>query len=500
MERTLKERKKQNPHKYFVPNGKVEQFIKMVGSGDVFVSLLSAANGEGKTAGGANILAHILWGQSGNKWFEEERFDWEYEKEGFCQSGTRKATDLPLFKDFPFPRQGRIVSDPTTVKEIIVPELKKWFPKGRYDNKKSGKNYKYNWWTDTGFKFELMTYEQDVSEFESATLGWAWFDEPPPLAIFKATVARMRRGGIIFITATPLMGSAWMYDHIMTYKGDKQGQRDFVQADIEDNCIEHGIRGILKHKDIERMVAEYDEEDKQARIHGKFHHLVGIVFKKFNRKVHIIKPFEITKKDYVVFEALDPHPRNPDAVMWLAVDKKGTKFIVDELYGVFTTGELANRINKKADRYRIEMRLADPSAFVEDKHQDNPGEQTLAAKLWDLGLEYQKATKDRTRADRRIKDALDYEERGEEIIVAPELYVFDTCKRTIWELEHLVWDEWRGTAAERKSPKEKPVDKDDHEIEDLGRILVQEPVFFPMPRMERRSISIKTKENLDPFA
>ena len=431
----------------------------------------------GKTAAGVNILAHIMFGPSGNKYF-----------------------DLPLFNDFEYPKRGRIVSDPTTIAETLVPELKKWFPQGRYQAKKSGKNYEYNWRTDTGFRFEVMTYEQDVKEFESATLGFAWFDEPPPLAIFKATVARMRMGGIIFITATPLTGSAWMYDHILTYKGDAKDQRDFVEADIEKNCIEHGIRGRLNHKDILRMIAEYNEEDKQARIWGKFHHLIGIVFKNFNKKIHIIKPFDIAKKDYVVVEALDPHPRNPDAVMWLAVDRKGTFFVVNELYGTFITSELIERINKKADRYRVEMRLADPSAFEEDKHQDNPKEQTLAAELWDSGLEYQRATKNRERADRRIKDALDYEMVGKEIIVAPELYIFDTCKRTIWELEHLVWDEWRGKIAERKSPKEKPVDKDDHCIENLGRILVQEPTFIPMPKKDFKGREVKTKKDLDPFA
>ena len=467
----------QNPQKYFIPNGKVEQFIKLVGNNETFVCLFSAANGVGKTAAGSAMLAHLLFGPSGNKYF-----------------------DLPLFNDFPYPKRGRIVSDPTTVTQTLIPELKKWFPSDRYKPTKSGKNYEYNWRTDTGHKFEVMTYEQSTKEFESATLGWAWFDEPPPLAIFKATVARMRKGGIIFITATPLMGSAWMYDHIMTYKGDKQGQRDFVYADVEDNCIDHGIRGILKHEDIERMIAEYDEDDKQARIHGKFQHLTGIIFKNFDRKVHIIKPFHITKKDFIVVEALDPHPRNPDAVMWVATDKNGTKFIIDELYGSFNTQELAYRINRIADRYRLELRIADPAAFVEDQHQLNPQEQTLAGRLWDLGLEYQKATKDRRASDRRIKDALDYEMKGEDLIVAPELYIFDTCKRTIWEIEHLVWDDWRGTAAERKSPMEKPVDKDDHMIENLGRILVQEPEFRMMPRPEFSRSTIKTTKRLDPYS
>lgn len=67
------------------------------------------------------------------------------------------------------------------------------------------------------------------------------------------------------------------------------------------------------------------------------------------------------------------------------------------------------------------------------------------------------------------------------MLKAPELYFFDTCVRAIWELEHYQWEDWRGKAAERKSPRERPMDKDDHEIECIGRILVQQPMFHPMP-------------------
>jgi len=471
LERSLAIRRKLNPHKYFVPNGKVEEFIQMVGGNKVFVSLLSAANGVGKTAAGTNIIAHFMYGQSGNKWFE----------------------GLELFDKFPFAKQGRIASDPTTIKETIVPELKKWLPYGRYKHDKAGKNYDSIWKTDTGWKFDLMTYEQSSKEYESATLGWAWFDEPPPFEIFKATVARMRTGGIIFITATPLTGSAWMYDHILRYKpvgkdSKDLRQRDYIEADVEANCIGHGIRGRLKHSDIEKMIAEYSEDDKQARIYGKFHHLVGIIFKRFDRKVHVIKPFKITKEDYVVVEALDPHPRNPDAVMWVAIDRKGNKYVIDELYDTFTTSQLSTEIKNKADRYRVVKRIADPAAFVEDKHQINPTESTLAGELYNkYDLDYEKATKVRARSDRRIKDALDYELKGKEMLIAPELYFFSTCTRSIWEMEHYQWDEWRGVAADRKSPMEKPMDKDDHEIENLGRILVQEIGFTPMRKSNRSS-------------
>lgn len=188
----LKRLKTEERYRFYVPNGKVADFIGLVGSGKVFVALFSAANGVGKTACGVNILAHFMF-ECDCKWF-----------------------DYPLFKKFPFNKKGRIVSDPTTVKEKIVPELKLWFPKGRYETSNAGKNYEYKWKTKTGFEFDLMSFEQEEKEFESVDLGWAWFDEPPPQEIYKATVSRMRRGGIIFITETPLTGSAWLYDSFLT--------------------------------------------------------------------------------------------------------------------------------------------------------------------------------------------------------------------------------------------------------------------------------------------
>lgn len=191
-------RHKQNPHKYYVPNGKCEDFIRMVGSGKHFVNLFVAGNGVGKTCLAVNTLAHIVFGKSGNKYF-----------------------DYPLFNKFPYPRRGRIISDPTTIQSTFIPELKKWLPPGRYKTNKKSKNYEYSWVTDTGFSWDILSYEQDPKEFESATLGFAIFDEPPPYSIFKATVARMRLGGIIIVVFTPLIGSAYFYDEIVTHPDTK---------------------------------------------------------------------------------------------------------------------------------------------------------------------------------------------------------------------------------------------------------------------------------------
>lgn len=471
-------------YRYYEPTGKGEEFIDEFASGDNFIILYSAANGVGKTATCSNILAHLFWNTGENEYFNGK-----------------------LFKEFPFKKTGRIVSTPTNIEKNIIPEMKTWFPRGRYKTGKGNKKFESIWKTDTGWEFDIMTYEQDAMEFEGVTLGWAWFDEPPPEAILKATISRMRKGGIIIIGATPLAGSAYLYDAfakgnidvditsqesgaVMKY----QRKVGYIEADIESACREHGVRGHLKHENILQMIAEYSEDEKQARIYGKFQHLVGMVFKQFSRKIHVIPPFNIDLRNYCVYEFLDPHPRNPDAVMWVAVDSKGTKFVVDELFIKVTSEEdLASRVKAKASQYRIIRRMADPSAFVANQHNDEG--KTLADKLSSYGLSYMPATKQRAMADRRITTALQYVEINGYMQKAPELYVFDTCQRTIWELEHYRWQEYTGKSADLHNPKEKPVDKDDHMIENLGRCLYNEPQFIhytvPAP---------VEAPNLDPYA
>lgn len=180
-------------YRFYEPNGRVEQFIKMVGSGNHFINLLIAGNGVGKTAAMSNVLANI------------------------CFDPKNKYFNYPLFTDFPFLKKGRIISDPTTITEAIIPELKKWFPAGQYQTYKEKKSYEYRWVTNTGFEFDIMTTEQDVKEFESANLGFCLIDEPCPELIFKATVSRMRRGGVIISGFTPLKGSAYYYDEFVAH-------------------------------------------------------------------------------------------------------------------------------------------------------------------------------------------------------------------------------------------------------------------------------------------
>lgn len=487
LDRELVRRMEQEKYLFYEPSGKGEEFIDAVAGLDNFITLFSAANGVGKTATAINILAHTFWNTGENEYFLGN-----------------------LFTAWPpdWPKKVRIISDPTNLEKNIIPAMEEWFPHGRYQRWKGNKKFYSIWKTDTDWEIDIMTYEQAPREFEGPTFGFIWCDEPPPEAIYKANISRLRKGGIMMLTGTPLAGSAYLYDAFATGNVEvditlPNGEVTkymrkvaYVEADVESACKIHGVRGHLEHSAIEAMIAEYDEDEKQARIYGKFQHLVGMVFKKFDRKIHVIPPFPINKRDFCVVEYIDPHPRNPDAVLWVAIDRYNQKYVIDELFtSPDDVDELVGSITGHNANYRVLWRKGDPSMFNVNQH-DQDGK-SLGDRMSDRGLTYEPASKRRADADRRIAEALAFLEIKGNIVKPPELYIFSTCQRLIFELEHYRWDEHTGKSADKHGKKEKPIDKDDHMIENLGRALLDDPQYRPLERYVNNTQSTGVTRNSD---
>lgn len=479
-------RKDNNPAKNYIPNGRAEEFIKQIGQDQFFVNMLIGANSVGKTATGANILANIIFPDTKNEYFR-----------------------YPLFEKFPYLKKARIISDPTTLKEKIIPELKKWFPRSeasripeaKYETAKEGKNYESKFKTSTGWEIDLMSNEQDLKEFESVDLGLVWIDEPMPKDRFMATIARGRLGMIMIWTLTPLFSAAWIKEWVDEKQSESNEIVNFIEAEMEDNCKVHGIRGILEHKTIKIMASSYPEDEKQARVFGKFGHLIGRVHKNFKRRIHVIKPFPLNEKDFTTYKALDPHPRVADHVLYLSVDRKGTKYLTGEVISEGSVRELHARMIKYEEsmKFRIEGKIIDPSAFNDDQHRD---QKSVGSQLFDLGDIYVRGSKDLMAGIKRTNDAFDYEEKGNNLVRPPELFIFDTCTVTIRQLEEYVWQEWKGPSKDSKQPRGVPRDINDHQPENLHRLLLSEPVHIPYQlRQDRYSgpTEEQEEEELDPY-
>lgn len=270
---------------------------------------------------------------------------------------------------------------------------------------------------------------------------------------------------------------------------------------ITGNCLIHGVRGILEHVNIQRMVDAFPEDEKQARAFGKFGHLIGKVHRDFRRKIHVIKPFSVDERKYTTYMALDPHARTPDHILYLSVDKFGRKYVTGEIVSEGLVKMLYERIKafESAMHYRIETRLIDPSAYNDDQHKT---ERSIGQQLYDLGLTtFIKGSKDLMAGIKRTNDALHYELKEGTLIKQPELYVFDTCTVAIKQLENYVWQEWKGSSKDDKKLNAHPKDKDDHQCENLHRLLLHEPSFVPYEAMSANRYQDYQNEikELDPY-
>lgn len=275
--------------KFFVPNKAQELLIHTIGFYRPFVTIFSAANGVGKTALAANVAANLIFGPQ-----------------------IHQFAQFDLFRDWQFPKRIRYVTDPKLVEEIGPwhTEISTWWPKGKYLAAKAGKQW-YSVYKAGPWLLDVMTYDQAVKDFEGATLGVAIFDEPPPQQIWNATVSRLRKGGLILVFMTPLTGAAWFFDKIVP-----QYQNSTIYADIEDNCIDHAKNGQLKHADIERMVAAMDPEEVEARAHGKAMALAYLIYKTFDRRIHVTPEPIIPAPGAQVWQIVDPHIDKPFACIW----------------------------------------------------------------------------------------------------------------------------------------------------------------------------------------
>lgn len=290
----------------YTPNGKFEEALKKLDlptwePGQVNIFVIRANNRAGKTTFITNLIAYMTEGFQ-NKWFDQ----------------------IDYLRSMKRPNRGRIYTTINAAKTTYQDIIKEWFPKADFTAKQGGYVFNSEFTSKKGSKFDLFTFDRDPKENESLHLDWAVIDEPMPYKLWTGTKSRLDTGGPIFFVFTALEGSSWVRYEIE--KIERMGKDVFVtEIDAEDCCKIHGIRGHLAHAYIESLAADCDEDELSARVHGKYIHLAGTIFKKFSRNVHVIKemPEHLKQwwkdKDYTLVQITDPHDRKPFALGWYAV-------------------------------------------------------------------------------------------------------------------------------------------------------------------------------------
>lgn len=404
---------------FYDPNEPIAKLVNLIGSTPNLVYVLSAANGVGKTVALVNIARALMFGAD-NKFF-----------------------DYPLFKDWQYPKRIRFVSEVSQIKDggPLPTEIEKWWPKGQYSAGRNGQGYNAIYraqdWT-----MEVMTYDQLPSQHEGANLGLVLFNEPPPQNLWTPNISRLRAGGFAVVGMTPLTEAGWFFDEVVPRHEDF-----IVYADVETACIDHGIRGHLEHAQIVRMISEYSEDEREARIEGKAMYLKGLIFKSFNPQVHMLRDTVQVGPGATIYQVVDPHADKPFACIWAMVSPNGDITIIDEWPNQdfnkwhncqLTIKDYASIFRDKESGLNIHKRIIDRH-FADVRSAVN--KRTLREELRDdVGLDFYPSYQAQEEIETgiiKVRDYLKYDPtRPLSTLNKPKLFINPGCQNTIRAFQH----------------------------------------------------------------
>jgi phage terminase large subunit-like protein len=105
----------------------------------------------------------------------------------------------------------------------------------------------------------FKSYERGREKLQGETLDAIWLDEEPPEDIYSECLARIAaRSGVVYLTATPLMG---MTQVIRRFLNEGSADRGYVQMGIDDALH-------ISPEDRARIIAGYQPFEREARVRG----------------------------------------------------------------------------------------------------------------------------------------------------------------------------------------------------------------------------------------
>ena len=412
--------------RYFQPHGGQVEFLKLIAEPGAFLVVTGAGNGWGKSELLVAIYAAVMWPMLAAPCFSAD-----------------------IFQKWPYPKRARLASTPKELEDIgsIQVAIKKYFPKGRYTLRNKGKNYPVEFKTDTGWTFDLFSYEQDAGEYAGPNLGLQGYNEPPPYEIHKEAIWRTRAGGVILGSMTSLNQNPWVVSGIFGKTNGKDVRTRF--GDVEENCKTHGTNGNLEHAAIERMLEAMSDDpvEREARKTGRPLSLSGAIFRSFDYNVHVLPDEPQIPSDVTHYMSCDPAGSKPLAMLWGWVNGAGTIVIYDE----YPDGPFLNAKDKGTgvSEYVEIIRAREMGRAIEERIIDaryanathTPGALPLKEQFSNLGLYFSdsyKVAADQQEVETgifRVLDLLRYDKQKPiDALNAPRLLISPKCKNLIASL------------------------------------------------------------------
>lgn len=180
------------------------------------------------------------------------------------------------------------------------------------------------------------SYDSKPDTMEGIDMNFIHWDEPPPYTHYVAAERGLvPTDGISFMTFTSLK-QPWikdLADESVDYGGPKEDVRVVELGDIWGNCVENG--GVLTRAAIESFIAKVPEEERPARIEGKWLFSGSIIYSSFRNESPWVIPNQELPAHWTRIEAIDPHDSR--ATRWLFCSISPQEIMVDDemLFRIF---------------------------------------------------------------------------------------------------------------------------------------------------------------------
>ena len=228
----------------------------------------------------------------------------------------------PFFKDIRLATTTASLSDTGPIQRAMH-EL---FPAGRWQQSHGvGKSFYSEGKSDTGFTWDIVTYNQSPQECASSTKGLILFSEPPPASTFTEVVARLRGRGLCLMDMTQLdMGEAIenIVDDGLVLNGERVGEVRVTRGDAHESCEEH-CGGHRPHAAIMADIASWPEDEREARRTGQSMRLSGRIYPKWGDSNELLALPKYHQEHWDngnvrVSCVMDEADRRPWAISWFA--------------------------------------------------------------------------------------------------------------------------------------------------------------------------------------
>lgn len=319
----------------------------------------------------------------------------------------------------------------------------------------------------------------DPDKLSNLNLGWFLMDqgEEIPEEIFQMLQGRLRqqnapRCGLVL--ANP-EGHNWFWRRIVHLK---YPDHKMVHAKTTDNPT--------LPADYVDSLMKMPESWVKRFVEGSFDVFSGQIWPEYDDDTHSLQPFPIPEW-WEGIESIDHGHRAPTAVLWTKFDGQGNCFVVDEHY---EPGRLvsyhANKIHERRNAQWgqpletvIDAAAAqqDPNTgrSVIDEYNDHgiilvPSDRHVIARINRIG--------EWLRLDPEHPHPLTGETREEGW---PHLWIFKNCVNLREHLPQYQWKKHPPTCEE--DPDEKPLKKDDHDVDSLGYNLMRRPLPSVAPEI-----------------